>query len=223
MMLEKVVWMCRVSASSSDDSSRMSGSSWMRATRYGSLGDEVVDAHALRRPARGSAACRRASSACARSCRRRRRGRRRRAPAARSRGPCWRPSRACGRGTSASFTSCTERSWPTASGVIVFGKATVSFSGRTGSASGSVVGSTSTASSSRPRGSGRLRSRRLGLAVLVTRPRSAPARALAADRRAAARRAGCRPRRWRAPRRPRRRRRAGSRAGTGPCSISICW
>ena len=33
MMLEKVVWMCRVSASSSEDSSTTSGSSWMRATR----------------------------------------------------------------------------------------------------------------------------------------------------------------------------------------------
>ena len=47
MMLEKVFWTWRVSASSSDDSSMTSGSSWMRATRYGSLGDEVVDAHAL--------------------------------------------------------------------------------------------------------------------------------------------------------------------------------
>ena len=40
---------------------------------------------------------------------------------------------------SASFTSCTERSWPTASGVIELGKATVSFSGSTGSVSGSVA------------------------------------------------------------------------------------
>ena len=33
MMLEKVLWMWRVSASSSVESSTMSGSSWMRATR----------------------------------------------------------------------------------------------------------------------------------------------------------------------------------------------
>ena len=50
---------------------------------------------------------------------------------------------------SASFTSCTERSWPTASGVIEFGKATVSFSGRTGSVSGSVVAAGSSMASSR--------------------------------------------------------------------------
>ena len=91
------------------------------------------------RPGRGSAACRRASSACARS----RPGDADAvdvvgARAARSRGPCWPPSRACGRGESASLTSCTERSWPTASGVIVFGKATMSCSGRTGSDVGQV-------------------------------------------------------------------------------------
>ena len=40
---------------------------------------------------------------------------------------------------STSLTSWTERSWPTASGVTVFGNATVSFSGSTGSASGSVT------------------------------------------------------------------------------------
>ena len=57
--------------------------------------------------------------------------------ATRPRGRGWRPSRACGRRASTSLTSWIERSWPTASGVSVSGKVTVSRSGSTGSCAGS--------------------------------------------------------------------------------------
>ena len=47
MMLEKVFWTWRVSASSSGDCSTTSGSSWMRATRYGSVAVKSSMPHAL--------------------------------------------------------------------------------------------------------------------------------------------------------------------------------
>ena len=43
----KSVWTCRVSASSSDEGSTMSGSSWIARGQVGLVGDELVDPHAL--------------------------------------------------------------------------------------------------------------------------------------------------------------------------------
>ena len=138
MIVEKVVWMWRVSASSSDDSSTTSGSSWMRAIRYGcsetnsSSRTRVPPCTRIRRVPSGIRSMRAIVPATP--------------TRYRSSGPgCSISASLLATITSirsrlsASFTSCTERSWPTASGVIEFGNATVSFSGRTGSVSGSLA------------------------------------------------------------------------------------
>ena len=151
---------------------------------------------------RGSAACRRAPSACARPCRSR--PRRRAGPGA---GDSCSGSRLATMASirsppSTSLTSRIERSWPTASGVSVPGKATESRSGSTRQPRRELR--TAQRSPPRPPAS--------GVAISITRlPLPALDRHRARRRpapRAAARRSGSRPCRspWR--RRPPRRRRA---------------
>ena len=88
-------------------------------------------------PGRGCGSSRPGPSASGRRRRRRRRRRARRAPGSSSSGSREATMTSIRSPESTSLTSLIERSWPTASGVSVSGKVTISRSGSTGSASGS--------------------------------------------------------------------------------------
>ena len=110
-----------------------------------------------------------------------------------------------------SLTSLIERSCPTASGVIVSGKVTVSRSGRTGSASGSgslarIASSASRGDSTTSRTGAALHQPRTSAGVppaisrtRYSRARSAPGASSRSGRAAAGRFAECRPRSWPCP------------------------